>query len=604
MKNNYLLSPINVYFNTQSEREQIFGSFQQVIDSLELPCTITMYKDWGKVHFGSDEQTRSFERIVLSTNDDLDDILSGYTTHKSDSLLDKFEIRKEFPSFVETDSGLITWLSLKSMPRELDMSWIVDAVYPKSDVVRILLDPVDPKRYDRMFSKMKHRTHGDTGQKQTDGFSMIGTLEDMILIKGMGKLIRMSCSAGLYIPEKKMLKEIVSQFKTKMNGRRTSFSFPYWLQRDAYELGFESFYLETGSMKAFFPFFVSELFEEGGLILGENMDTHSPVKWNRAMRSNYSIAAVAPPGSGKSWFVKMLLTRTKSMYPDSEVTIIDVENEYLKFADAMGFDIVTVEPRTQLGLDFFKITSKNDAAGVINSIIDAPESVKNEITFQSQSCNSILDLYDGLVKHDKENHLNGTESCSGYIKQFRADPVASISMGTPDISPNTVFAMAKSCPVGSFAHLYVTMAMMKLVNTKAQNQNTIHIPKTLVLDEFWSVLRNDDMSNYVIETSKRGRKYNVGTIFATQNLDDILGNSHAKAVFDNSDTKIFMRSAATEKENLINTMGLSPAEVHRLLDGRKGEAIMHVGNKDKLNIRFLADSKESKIFNTNPYEQR
>ena len=600
-----MIAPINVYFNTDIEREQIYNSFQTAIDAMDSPAVITMYREWQKVYFGEDAQIRPFIRIMLSTNQELGSVLPKCTLdEKTNKMLKQFEIKEEKPAYVETDAGLISWLSLKSMPRELDMSWVYNALFINSDIVRIHIDPVNPALYDRMFTRMKHRNSGDVGQKQVDGFSMIGTLDDMIRIKGSGKLIKLSCSAGVYVSEKTKLKETIKNFKTKMNGRRTSFTFPSWQQKVTYEKGFDSFYLETGSVRAFFPFFVSELYEDGGLVLGENMDTGTPVKWNRAFRSNYSIGVVAPPGSGKSWFVKMFLTRTKSMYPDSEVTIIDIENEYLPFAEAAGFDVIQVEPRTKLGLDFFKFTTKNDAASAINSMIDAPQSVKNEVSFYSQQSESMDDLYDLLLNHDKESNLKGTESCSAYMKQFQVDPIASIAKGEPDINPNSVFAIAKSCPVGSFAHQYITMAMMKLVNTKAQNKDKLHIPKTLVLDEFWSVLRNDDMSNYVIETSKRGRKYNVGTIFATQNLEDILGNPHAKAVFNNSDTNIFMRSAATEKESLINDMGLSPAEVHRLLNGDRGEAIMHTGNKQKLNVRFLADVKESETFNTNPYEQR
>ena len=608
-KNNYLLPPTNIYFNTQAQREQIFDSFQQCVDALNSPCVITVYRDWEEVHFGCDAQRRPFIRIILSTNQTLDGALSQLfpgckRDADTDAMLKPFEIRRELPSYVETDAGLVSWLSLRSMPRELDMSWVYDAVFANSDVVRIFINPVDPSAYDKMFARMKHRSQGDAGQKQVDGFSMIGALDDMIRIKASGKLVSLSCSAGVFIPEVTSLKDTLSAFKTTMNARRATFCVPYWQQRQTCNAGFDSFYLETGSMRAFMPFFVSELFEDGGLVLGENLDTGTPVKWNRAMRSNYSIAVVAPPGSGKSWFVKMFLARTKSMYPDSEVTIIDIENEYLKFADALGFDVITVEPHTKLGLDFFKFTAKNDAASAINSMINAPQSVKNEVSYHSQYCTSMDDLFGLLLKHDGENNLRGTESCSSYMKQFQVPPISFISQGTPDINPNTVFAIAKSCPVGSFAHQYVTMAMMRLVNTRAQNTQAVHIPKTLVLDEFWSVLRNDEMSSYVIETSKRGRKYNVGTVFATQNLDDILENPHAKAVFNNSDTKIFMLSAATEKNSLIEKMGLSPAEVQRLLGGSRGEAILHVGNRQKLNIKFLADAKEAEIFNTNPYEQR
>ena len=366
-----------------------------------------------------------------------------------------------------------------------------------------------------------------------------------------------------------------------------------------------NFVIESSSLYALMPFFVTDLYESGGIILGYNVNTGAPVKYHYARRRSYHISLIAPSGSGKSFAIKIWVTRLLERYPDAFVFITDVENEYVNFGKKNGFNTIEVMPYTELGLDPFSYMAGYKAAEMIADVVSAPTLVKNEIiSIGAKDCVSTMQLYEKLVEYDKIKNTN----YSGYLRHITAEPIISLITGKPQFGKRTVLSMRNSIKVKSASHRFVTILALEYIMEKAMSLDA-NIPKIVVLDEFWSAISSmeeGNMIDYVDGLIRRGRKYNVILMFATQNISDVLAMQKVKAMFENTGTQVFMGQKSTEIDALTKTIKLPMTEVETLVSAnsleRRGEGMIHVGN-EVINIQFMANEDEIATFSTKSAEE-
>ncbi|MDP7974641.1 MAG: helicase HerA domain-containing protein [Thermoprotei archaeon] len=94
------------------------------------------------------------------------------------------------------------------------------------------------------------------------------------------------------------------------------------------------------TVAAFFPFSSVEVKETGGVPLGENAITGSPVLFDFFSHRNYNVLLLGPSGTGKSAAIKILAIRLTHMYPDMPAIILDPEGEYELVARATGMKLL------------------------------------------------------------------------------------------------------------------------------------------------------------------------------------------------------------------------------------------------------------------------
>jgi len=98
--------------------------------------------------------------------------------------------------------------------------------------------------------------------------------------------------------------------------------------------------LDTSSLAITLPIAGSSLVMEQGVLYGVSAQTQSPIIIDPFDSSflNYNLAIVAPSGSGKSYFTKLLALR--HLAAGTEFLVIDPEDEYCAVAEAVGGVIV------------------------------------------------------------------------------------------------------------------------------------------------------------------------------------------------------------------------------------------------------------------------
>ena len=97
--------------------------------------------------------------------------------------------------------------------------------------------------------------------------------------------------------------------------------------------------LTTESLAAFMPFKVQEIQEPGGIYIGENAVSHNLILCNMNNLLNQSMMLLGIPGSGKSFFAKLLIIAT-ALSTQDDIIILDPEGEYSPLVKALGGSVI------------------------------------------------------------------------------------------------------------------------------------------------------------------------------------------------------------------------------------------------------------------------
>jgi len=598
--NVYSLKPINVLYLQPEEMKSIVQRFQEVIHvAAEGGCEIKMYREQQQVLVGSQKSFFPFNKIEIRTKKNLENILAinafEFTVIKNKKDVIVREQKNTIINDLYTEC-----FCFHSSKTSLPVSWIGNNVFSQCAFVKIFVKTVSPSKKARILSKISITQQGQSKIEKIDSTAMVDVIRYRTH-EGDGIVLNVKIIAGIQANKKKLFEEKIKLFQEWCKSKTTEFHImPFGTKNTFLNGGPYNFVIESSTLYALLPFFSTDLYESGGIILGKNLDTGTPVKYHYPKRRSYHISLVAPTGSGKSFAIKIWLTRLMERFPDAFVFITDVENEYTKFGKKNGFNTIEIMPHTQLGLDPFSYMAGYKAAEMIADVVGADTLVKNEIIAQgAQDCTSTMTLFEKLTTYDKENKTN----YAGYLKHVTAEPIISLISGKPQFGKRTVLSMRNSIKVKSASHRFVTILALEYIMEMATSLD-VNIPKIVVLDEFWAAISAMDEGNaidYVDGLIRRGRKYNVILMFATQNISDILEMKKVRAMFENTGTQIFMGQKSTEIDALKNDLKLPNTEVSQLIAAsslaRRGEAMMHVGN-DIIRMKFMANEDEISTFST------
>ena len=95
----------------------------------------------------------------------------------------------------------------------------------------------------------------------------------------------------------------------------------------------------------------------------------------------------------------------------------------------------------------------------------------------------------------------------------------------------------------------IVSALFSLIDMKVtKNRNRMDL---VVLDEAWKVLGNETLSATLEGWARRLRKYGAGLILGTQSLQELKENKSARAVFENSEWTVILKSKASALQPMI-----------------------------------------------------
>ena len=380
--------------------------------------------------------------------------------------------------------------------------------------------------------------------------------------------------------------------------------------------------LNSGPASSVFPFVSPDLSSEEGILYGVNMHNNSLVIFDRFSLENANSVIFAKSGAGKSYATKLQIIR--SMMLDTNVIVIDPENEYQSLANAIGgsffkisltspshinpFDIPII-PEGEEPADVFKSHILN-LTGLVKLMLGSvtPEEdalldraisetyASRDITAESFSANQ--NLAPPLLE-DLQTILQNTEG-GGTLAQ-RLDKYTHGSYAGFTNAPTNV-DIKNRLIVFSIRDLEEELrpiAMYIVLNFVWNLIRSELKQRLLMIDEAWWMMKYKDSASFLFGLVKRARKYYLGITTITQDVEDFLRSEFGRPIITNSSTQLLMKQSPASIGAVTQAFALTEGEKTFLLEAGVGEGLFFAGMKH-VAMKIVASFTEDQIITTDP----
>lgn len=379
--------------------------------------------------------------------------------------------------------------------------------------------------------------------------------------------------------------------------------------------------LTTESLAVFMPFKVQEIQEPGGIYFGENAISHNLILCNMKNLLNQSMMLLGIPGSGKSFFAKLLIVAIALSTKD-DIIILDPEGEYTPLVKALGGAVMCFAVG---GSDWLNAMAMEEGYGE-----------GSPVAFKSQFIMSLLKQIDpdGIRAH----HKSIIDRCVALVlqEQKKTGKVPTLCtlreklLEQPEQEARDLALTMELYTSGSlniFAHetnvdtknriqsydihdlgeelkqpgfVTITDAMINRVN-----YNWAHGKKThIFVDEFHIAYENEYSGNFFTSAWRQFRKRNAAPCAITQNVEYLLDSIQASTMLSNSEFIVMLNQAESDQEQLSRLLNISPEQMSYVNGAEAGCGLMRYGNALVPFVnRFPADTELYKLITTKPNEK-
>lgn len=399
----------------------------------------------------------------------------------------------------------------------------------------------------------------------------------------------------------------------------------------------------TRGLVSTYPFVSNELNDEHGVVLGINSFNNSIVLIDRFDSSKYknaNMCIIGTSGSGKSYFVKMMIGRNRIM----NVTqyIIDPDREYGKLCSRLngtlikfsGTETINVMDIRENCIDenesylqnklsklnaFFSIIFKDINASELADLEEVIIKIYNEknITFDNESLYEINNNTSLIKKKTfkKESDMPVLEDVYAKIKTHKTlkkyastlKPYISGSAkyfnGHTNVDVSNKLVVADIHDIEEEKIPLIMFVITELYWDKIKSQK--NQKKIIYLDEVWKLIsQNDEAAEFVFKIFKTIRKFGGAATAITQDIGDFFSlndGKYGQSIINNSSIKCLFQMEENDINKLQSIMNLSEEEKYRLINMERGKCILHAG-RNKLMVDIKASPKEHEVINTDILE--
>ena len=378
--------------------------------------------------------------------------------------------------------------------------------------------------------------------------------------------------------------------------------------------------LTTESLAAFMPFKVQEIQEPGGIYIGENAVSHNLILCNMNNLLNQSMMLLGIPGSGKSFFAKLLIIAT-ALSTQDDIIILDPEGEYSPLVKALGGSVIRFAVG---GTDWLNAMDMENGYGE-----------GSPVAFKSQFIMSLLKQVDsdGIGPHQKSIIDRCVAQVCKEKKQSNIVPtlctIRERLLEQPEPEARDIALTMELYTSGSldiFAHetnvdiknriisydihdlsedlkqpgfVTITDAMLNRVNFNWAQGKKTHV----IVDEFHIAYENEYSGNFFTSAWRQFRKRNASPVAITQNVDYLLDSPQARSMLSNSEFIVMLNQAENDQERLSELLNISPEQMRYVNGSEAGCGLLRYGNALIPFInKFPMETELYKLITTRPGE--
>ena len=380
--------------------------------------------------------------------------------------------------------------------------------------------------------------------------------------------------------------------------------------------------MDTTSLGTTFPFTTSELTANEGILYGINEHNDSLVIFDRFTLENANTVVFGKSGSGKSYMVKLEVLR--SIMFDTEVIIIDPENEYEQMCQAVDGEFIRFAFNSNTRINPFDLTQlvqsgENELGQKILSLHGLFKVIMGQLTpeedaildralvstykqkgitpdpaTQTKEPPLLEDLYKTLLGMEETVARGLADRIEKFIKGSLIGLINQYS--NVDIKSHfTVFSIRDLADELRPIAMYI---LLDFIWTKIRRDMK---KRVLIVDEAWYLMKYPDSAHFLNSIAKRARKYYLGLSTITQDVEDFLAVDLGKAIVQNSSIQILLKQSAAAIDRVAEVFYLSEGEKHLLLAADIGEGLFFAGPAH-VSVRVIASPDEHILITTKPEE--
>ena len=576
-----LLKEIHLFFNDQyDERPQ--GQFKNPLHYILGPNTIEEKYDHFKLN-------KKYSKIITT---------QGYPRTVEQGFLDKI---------ITTND-------------DYDISIHIEPNSIASTMV-MLNRELQKQRADLYSEEMKGSINPSLEIKYSDTRKVLDDLQ-----KGQEKLFNVSLTINCKAHTKEHLDFLVKKVEAELNSIMIQPKIPYLEQLQGYKtlipLAQDQLKnqrnITTNALSAFFPLtspFLS--LEESGVLLGLNKN-RIPLIRDIYNLSNANGVVLATSGAGKSYFTKLLILR--HLLQNTKVIVIDPQDEYSNLTKYSKGELIRIsrdsetiinpldlmehdymEKRLSL-IDIFKIMF-GELSEIQKAILDKALTntyAKKSITkgkIKHKKMPILGDLYKELELLSKKANKIELTTYQALLNRLYMYTEGVFSFMNRETSLN--FKSNFVCfNIGDMPKQVKPLVMFLILDYVYSKMKEDKQRKLLVIDEAWSLLGKAEEASYIFEIVKTCRKFNLGLLLITQDVEDLVASRAGAAVLSNSSYTLLLRQKPAVINNIVRTFHLSQLEKDYLLTATQGRGILIMDN-DHQELEVVASPKEDEIITTN-----
>jgi len=378
--------------------------------------------------------------------------------------------------------------------------------------------------------------------------------------------------------------------------------------------------MTSSSLSTTFPFVSSDLTTNEGVLYGINRHNNSLILFDRFKLENANMTVFAKSGGGKSYAVKLEILR--SLMFDTDVIIIDPEDEYKTLAKAVGGSYLSVSLNSEKRINPFDLPDLGpDADGSINlrsaiiSLLGLMNLMLGKLTHEEDAimdraireAYALKDITEDVKSqknppptmqdlHDVLKNMKNAGSLAQRLEKYVSGTFSGI------FNEPTNFDLDKGLMVFNIRDLEDSLRPIAMYIVLNYIWNKIRFNKRkrlLVIDEAWILMQNEDSAKFLYSIAKRARKYWLGLTTITQDVEDFLNSKYGKAVVSNSSLQLLFRQSPASIDIVGETFNLTEGEKFLLLESSVGEGLFFAGTKHAA-IKVVASYIEDKIATSDP----
>lgn len=395
----------------------------------------------------------------------------------------------------------------------------------------------------------------------------------------------------------------------------------------------------TSGLVATYPFVSNELFDKDGILIGTNSFDNSLIMLDRFDTFKYKNAnmfVVGTSGSGKSYFIKLMINRNRLL--DIPQFIVDPDREYTKICEKLGGSLINFGTNQTINIFDIRNIKLEEGESYLRNKISKLNTFFSMI-FENMNEEEKSSLEETFIKLYKEKDIT-EENSSLFVGDENSKLLQKKKFKTSQMMPkmDDLFnalkkdkklkkyaTILKPCISGSLSFLnnYTNIDINnKLVIADIHDVSEKELPivmyivtdyfwdvikenrstkKILYLDEVWKMInKNEYTADFVFKLFKTIRKFGGAATAITQDISDFFmleDGKYGKGILNNSAVKCIFQLEESDIDILEKVVNISEEEKYRLINLKRGTTIMHAG-RNTLMIDVIASEKEHEYITT------